>query len=136
MHLDVVAAAVFFINIPFGYWRANVPRRSTCWFLAIHLPIPAIVMLRVHSGIGFVWFSYPILLGTYFFGQLFGGRLKLWLAGCGPARGSSCIAGALLPSVTQAGDESQEEPGCACRARNTESVNKAVCKEEALNSGT
>lgn len=127
MHLGIVAAAVFFLNIPFGYWRANVPRRSAAWFLAIHLPIPVIVILRLYSGIGFVWFSYPVLVGTFFIGQLFGGRLKLWLAGCEPARGSSCI----FRDV--AGEKLQKEPDCSSCTPKTGGIKKqekqAVCED-------
>lgn len=91
MPLSGVAVAVFILNLPFGYWRANVPKRSAVWFLAVHLPIPFIVLLRLYSGIGFAWFSYPVLIGTFFLGQFAGGRLKLWLVNKGPAWGSSCV---------------------------------------------
>ena len=36
--LFVVALVVFLLNIPFGYWRANVRKFSLQWGLAIHIP--------------------------------------------------------------------------------------------------
>lgn len=91
MPLGCLAVTVLLLNVPFGYWRANVPKRSVCWFLAVHLPIPLIIVFRYSFGVGFVWFSYPVVIGTFFFGQLIGARLKLWLADYGPAWDSSCV---------------------------------------------
>ena len=79
MPIGLLALAVFLLNIPFGYWRTSVPKFSWRWLLAIHLPIPAVVLLRVLSGIGFVPASYPVLAGAFFLGQYTGGRLKVWL---------------------------------------------------------
>jgi hypothetical protein len=77
--LIVVTLIVFFLNIPFGYWRANVKRFSAQWFLAIHIPVPFIVALRLLSGIGFAWITYVFLVGAYFLGQQFGSLVKKWI---------------------------------------------------------
>ena len=74
-----VTFIVFFLNIPFGYWRANVRRFSTQWFLAIHIPVPFIVALRLLSGIGFGWTTYLFLVGGYFLGQQFGSLIMKWV---------------------------------------------------------
>lgn len=66
---------IFFINIPFGYWRDNVKRRSFQWFLAIHIPVVFVVMLRIYSGLGWHLKTLPFLFGSFFFGQLFGGQI-------------------------------------------------------------
>lgn len=50
-------------------------RFSTQWFLAIHIPVPFIVALRLLSGIGFGWQSYLFLVGGFFLGQQFGSIL-------------------------------------------------------------
>ena len=76
MRLFLVALAVFLINLPFGYWRARVPTRSPQWFLAIHLPVPAVVALRLFSGLGWQFVSFPVLVGAFFLGQFVGGRLR------------------------------------------------------------
>ncbi|MBD3336136.1 MAG: hypothetical protein GF355_11535 [Candidatus Eisenbacteria bacterium] len=73
--LIVVAAAVFLLNIPFGYWRGGRRRFSPAWFLAVHLPVPAVVALRLITGLGFKWETLVITIGSYFLGQFLGGRL-------------------------------------------------------------
>jgi hypothetical protein len=73
--LIFIAVLVFILNIPFGYWRANVKRFSKQWFLAIHIPVPGIILLRLLSGIGFEWFTYVFLVGAFFLGQQLGSVL-------------------------------------------------------------
>lgn len=70
--LILITILVFILNIPFGYWRANVKNFSTQWFLAIHIPVPFIVALRLLSGVGFSWYTYIFLVGGFFLGQKFG----------------------------------------------------------------
>ena len=76
MKLLLVAAAVFLINLPFGYWRSRVPARSRPWFLAVHLPVPFVIALRVFSGLGWQFSSFPVLVGAFFLGQYVGGKLQ------------------------------------------------------------
>jgi hypothetical protein len=75
MTLLSVALIVFLLNVPFGYWRGSVKKFSLQWALAIHIPVPLVVLLRLNSGIGFAFISYPILIGAFFAGQYAGGRL-------------------------------------------------------------
>ena len=75
MKLLAVAVVVFLINLPFGYWRSRVPARSRQWFLAIHLPVPFVIALRVFSGLGWQLASFPVLVGAFFLGQYLGGKL-------------------------------------------------------------
>ncbi|MCH7964712.1 MAG: hypothetical protein IH852_12330 [Bacteroidetes bacterium] len=72
MLLILVASIDFLVNIPFGYWRTNVDRFSLLWILSIHLPIPFIILLRLYSGIGFEFISYPIMIIAFILGQLAG----------------------------------------------------------------
>ena len=74
-----IAFLVFVLNIPFGYWRANVRRYSFQWFLAIHIPVPFIVALRMLSGIGFAWYTYLFLVTAFFLGQKFGSQTLKWI---------------------------------------------------------
>jgi hypothetical protein len=76
MGLWAVAALVFLINLPFGFWRAGVEKLSRQWFLAVHLPVPLVVALRVFSGLGWRPVSFPVLIGAFFLGQYAGGRLR------------------------------------------------------------
>ncbi len=73
--LIIITILVFLLNIPFGYWRANVKRFSTQWFLAIHIPVPFIVALRILSGVGFGWETYLFMVAGYFLGQQIGSML-------------------------------------------------------------
>lgn len=79
--LWVVAAIVFALNLPFGYWRAGSRRFSLAWLAAIHAPVPAVVALRLVSGLGWHWVTYPVLIGAFAAGQFSGGRLRR--LGCG-----------------------------------------------------
>jgi hypothetical protein len=72
MNLTLVAVTIFLFNIPFGYWRANVKKFSLQWILSVHIPVPFIILLRIDSNIGFALYTYPILVGAFFLGQLTG----------------------------------------------------------------
>jgi hypothetical protein len=72
----MVALGVFVLNLPFGFWRAGVRRLSPPWFVAVHAPVPLVVLLRYASGLGFQLATFPILVGAFFAGQLVGGRLR------------------------------------------------------------
>ncbi|MCJ7553477.1 MAG: hypothetical protein MUO34_06295, partial [Ignavibacteriaceae bacterium] len=65
MSLFFIAIIVFIFNIPFGYWRANVKRFSLQWFMAIHLPVPFIIMLRLTAGLGFEFITYAFLIAAF-----------------------------------------------------------------------
>lgn len=74
--LWAVAGCVFALNLPFGYWRAGVPRFSRAWFLAVHLPVPAAVALRLLFRIGWHPAALAVLVAAFCLGQLCGGRLR------------------------------------------------------------
>lgn len=76
--LILISIVVFILNIPFGYWRANVKRFSAQWFLAIHLPVPLIVGMRILGHIGFSWHTYVFLVAAFFLGQQCGGLVIKW----------------------------------------------------------
>jgi hypothetical protein len=76
--LLVVAILVFVVNLPFGYWRASVPKKSPKWFLAIHLPVPIVIALRFAGGLGFAFWTYPVLVFAFFLGQFVGGWLHIF----------------------------------------------------------
>lgn len=76
MKLALISAVVLLLNLPFGYWRAGRRRFSLGWFLAVHVPVPLIIGLRLVSGIGWQMVTFPILIGAFFGGQLLGGLIK------------------------------------------------------------
>lgn len=76
MRLLAVAAATLLINIPMGYWRESVRKFSPPWFLAVHLAVPLVVLMRHYSNIGFAWYTYPPIVLCYFGGQFLGARYR------------------------------------------------------------
>ena len=80
MKLIFISAFVLLINLPFGYWRAGTRKFSLTWFLAVHVPVPLTVGLRLASGIGWHMATFPIIIGTFFGGQFLGGYFKRIIA--------------------------------------------------------
>jgi hypothetical protein len=72
LKLAIVTILVFVFNIPFGYWRANVKKFSLQWALAIHIPVPFIILARIYSDIGFAWYTYVFIVSAFFLGQKLG----------------------------------------------------------------
>jgi len=67
-----LAAFSFLCNLPLGRWRVSVKKFSVFWFLAVHLSIPFVLLLRLEIGLN-AWFI-PLSLGSAVVGQLMGGR--------------------------------------------------------------
>jgi len=74
--LLMVTAGVLVLNIPFGFWRAGVRKFSLPWILAVHLPIPCVVTLRLLTGLGWSLASFPFVIAAYVTGQYLGGTLR------------------------------------------------------------
>jgi hypothetical protein len=77
MNIIIAALIIIFINIPFGYWRANVKRFSSQWIAAIHIPVLIVVLLRIYTNLGFNLYTYPILIAAYFLGQFIGSKIHI-----------------------------------------------------------
>jgi hypothetical protein len=75
MNLAIVSALVLLINLPFGYWRRHSKRFSLHWFLAVHLPVPLVITLRILGGVSWQIMPCAVLVGAFFAGQFLGGRL-------------------------------------------------------------
>lgn len=75
-NLPWVVLGVFALNLPFGYWRAGVRKFSRSWFLAVHSPVPLVIVLRILAGIGWHLTTMPFLFAAFFGGQFVGGRLR------------------------------------------------------------
>ncbi|MHB0916023.1 MAG: hypothetical protein ACYC4M_10175 [Thermoleophilia bacterium] len=74
MTLYLVIAAAAVINLPCGYLRAGYPRLSWPWLVAIHAPVPLVIVLRLLSDNG--WGIVPLLIASAVLGQLAGGLLR------------------------------------------------------------
>lgn len=74
--LFILVPAVLLVNLPFGFWRAGVRKFSPAWFLAVHAPVPLVILLRHLSGVGFQLASFPLVIAAYFLGQFAGARIR------------------------------------------------------------
>lgn len=75
MKITLAALIVLLLNIPFGYWRANVKRFSLEWIFAIHIPVPLIIAFRICTKLGWELYTFPILIASFFMGQFIGGKI-------------------------------------------------------------
>ena len=71
--LVILLTGAFVVTIPFGIWRARTKKFSVTWFLAIHLPIPAIFLLRSELGFSALWI--PAVIVASVAGQVLGARI-------------------------------------------------------------
>ena len=101
MRVLIVALIVFAFNFPFGYWRFKEKKLSFRWFLAIHVPIPFIVLLRIYSDIGFALYTYPVLVAAFFFGQFSGVKLQKYWMHKGRATTRNIFADLFVPANKQ-----------------------------------
>lgn len=81
VNLAFALALVCLANLPFGFWRAGLARRSWPWLLAIHAPIPLVWLIRDLLGLEWRLATLPLFVGAYFLGQWLGGRLRATGAG-------------------------------------------------------
>jgi hypothetical protein len=91
MKLTLIALITFILNLPFGYWRANVRKFSLQWVLAIHIPVLLVILERIFSGLGFAFITYPVLVGSFFLGQYLGGKVHDLFVRKGICRYTSCM---------------------------------------------
>lgn len=97
LKLTIITILIFVFNIPFGYWRQNVKKFSFQWALAIHIPVPFIIVTRIYSDIGFAWYTYVLFVGAFFSGQKLGTVLLKRKKDSG-SRVSSCLIMDLIRS--------------------------------------
>jgi len=70
---------VFLFNLPFGYWRINVKKFSFQWVLAVHIPVPFIIALRIYTTVGFAWYTYIFMVAAFFLGQKMGALIHYYM---------------------------------------------------------
>lgn len=76
MNLALALALVCAANLPFGYLRAGLARRSLPWIVAIHAPIPLVWLIRDLLNLEWRLATLPLFVGAYFLGQWLGGRIR------------------------------------------------------------
>ena len=74
MSINELMLLVFLINLPFGYIRGSAAKFSRKWMMAVHIPVPFIILLRMVSG--FNWTVIPLLILSDVAGQIAGGKLR------------------------------------------------------------
>lgn len=67
--------ATIIINLPFGYFRGGLRKLSFLWLVAIHAPVPLVIIVRKFHDLNLTWGLAPFLLGSYFIGQLLGRKI-------------------------------------------------------------
>ncbi|RLC63529.1 MAG: hypothetical protein DRI01_05045 [Chloroflexi bacterium] len=90
MTLFLVLISIFVVNIFFGYWRSNTKRLSAQWIMAVHIPVPLAIGLRLLL-LGWSWVMLPVFVATFLAGQYMGGRIRQYLLKQRPMRLSSCL---------------------------------------------
>lgn len=68
----IVSCVAMLLNVPMGYWRSIAKRYSVQWFLAIHLAVPLIFLLRMKAGLGYWYIPELVLFAAA--GQVIGGK--------------------------------------------------------------
>jgi hypothetical protein len=91
MAIFLVLVTVIIINIVFGYWRASTRRYSWRWILAIHIPIPVAILLRLWL-LGWNWVQLPLFVAGFAAGQFAGGIIRLLMLKKSKSLGSFLIA--------------------------------------------
>lgn len=76
LSLAVILLLVMVLNIPFGYWRANVKKFSLPWFLAVHLPVPLVAYMRSQFHLGWLVLMIFLFVVAYFTGQSIGVKIS------------------------------------------------------------
>ncbi|MDQ2179857.1 hypothetical protein [Marinifilum sp. D714] len=77
LNLILAAVATYILNLPFGYVRQGFKKFSVMWFIAIHAPIPFVVLFRHMFGLGFELYTYPIMVSAFFLGQFTGKKARI-----------------------------------------------------------
>lgn len=72
--LLIAGISTFALTVPMGVWRVSVPKFSVRWFLAVHLFVPPVFLIRSHLGLGAAYIPLMVLFSVA--GHVVGGKLK------------------------------------------------------------
>eukprot|EP00884_Botryococcus_braunii_P007650 jgi/Botrbrau1/16887/Bobra.150_2s0101.1 len=78
--LIAIGAAGLLANIPFGMWRAHLPKFSPGWFVAVHVTVPFIAMLR--KAVVMPKWAIILTVAAAVAGQMIGTRLERYRLAC------------------------------------------------------
>ena len=74
--LATLLATTFLITLPFGMWRVRCRKFTLRWWLAIHLVIPFIIMMRIWGGFSYIYI--PLFIASTILGHIIGGKIPLY----------------------------------------------------------
>lgn len=72
--VSITITATVVTNLPLGFWRAGLKKFSWQWFLALHLSIPLIVLIRIKLGVS-LWYV-PLVIAAAIGGQFLGSAIR------------------------------------------------------------
>lgn len=73
LKLVELIALTLLISTPFGYWRFKTRKYSLAWFLSIHIPVPALYLIRRVMGLSLYYL--PVITIFFILGHVLGARL-------------------------------------------------------------
>ncbi len=73
MFLIMISSMALVFNMGMGCWRKLVRKYSWRWFLAIHIAVPVIFVLRVQAGLDYNYIPELVLFSIV--GQVLGSKL-------------------------------------------------------------
>jgi hypothetical protein len=76
MRTFAVLATVALVTLPFGFYRAYTRKLSLRWFLAIHVPVVLIVLIRVELHLSYIIIPFTCL--AFAAAQILGARFGRW----------------------------------------------------------
>jgi hypothetical protein len=76
VRIIVVLAAVLLVTLPFGFYRAYTRKLSLRWFLAIHVPVVLVFLIRFEAHLSYAFI--PLTFLVFAAAQILGGRIARW----------------------------------------------------------
>jgi hypothetical protein len=64
------------VTLPFGFYRAYTRKLSLRWFLAIHVPVVLVFLLRYESRLSYAFI--PLTAVAFAAAQILGHRIGRW----------------------------------------------------------
>ena len=76
VRLAIALAIDLVLTLPFGFYRAYTRKFSVRWFLAIHVPVVFLILIRLelHLPVYFI----PVTSAMFFIAQFGGSRAGRW----------------------------------------------------------
>lgn len=73
MFLVMISSIALVFNMGMGCWRKTVRKYSWKWFLAIHLAVPLVFLLRTEAGLSISYIPELVLFSVA--GQMLGSKI-------------------------------------------------------------